>query len=276
MSTTSEDASTVDDFEPEIPNTTKENPSTDLQNTDNASDDEAPISTPPDSRPPSPSNDRNAKTSTSSRPVFESLDSACRRLFLNETFSDMTVVEAEDGVINIQDETPKNIYRLLQYLYTKKYYAYPSQSIISKNSFYGPQQTRYTVRTHLTMIRLADKFLITGLDLEARERLTDFLRDFTRYCCQKEYEYLEDSAKYECLRLASNIALKVYRELEYDEEEDADIRLEAMDAVFKMLKLANPSAEKMKECDDLQTLIEEHSDFAFELIEKMLVTMPFR
>ncbi|RPA75662.1 hypothetical protein BJ508DRAFT_331864 [Ascobolus immersus RN42] len=265
-----------------------------------SSDDEPSTTTPPDSRPPSPTNKRRkTEEPTSRRPSLSTnVTSACADLFLSERYSDILIIvedtiypvhrnvvcsqseffelalrgdfkEAHEGLIHIRDETPKDIYRVLYYLYKHDIIQHPSDSHTrtanGEEKYNGSQKARYALRTNLSMRRLADKFGIPGLEAMAvslqLSNLKALGRDYNRAARNPEL-YLES-----IVTLASDLALRIYRQ---SEEEDDPLREQAKKMVFRLLRSAQMSAKDLKECLPLQSLIKEHGDFALEMMLDVL------
>ncbi|RPA75666.1 POZ domain-containing protein [Ascobolus immersus RN42] len=173
--------------------------------------------TPPDSRPPSPLYPSPADALDDPNPELASSFRGMGELFfLNPAFSDVTIIvgdrsfpahrnvicsqsrffflalrggfkEAQESKITIMDETPMNIYRLLQYLYIGNYRECRTRctDMECDSQYYAPVEERYSLRTNFTMRRLGDKYLIPGLVQKANEKILHqlkHLQDETERC----------------------------------------------------------------------------------------------
>ncbi|RPA71751.1 POZ domain-containing protein [Ascobolus immersus RN42] len=248
--------------------------------------------TPVDSRAPSPSFIRSSSYDPKPEPA-SSVTSACARLLLNEEFSDFKIkvegmtwpahkavvcsqseffkvalrgdfLEAQEGTIAIPDETAKNIYRLLRYLYTGDYHDFPTHWYDEESNVEAIQEfreldrsplfdmmdwseIRYSSRSNLAMYRLADKYGIPGL---------------ARLACDKLYFAVRN------LGTVDDIAIIAHDVYSATDKKDDPLRKVVREVMFDGPLITD--WREMDGCEAMMCLIRDHGDFALELVLKLL------
>lgn len=167
--------------------------------------------------------------------------------------------EAQEGVVTITDESPKDIYRLLSCLYTGDYRAYPTA--FYEKGFSEADQAeehwgnideeflRYATRTNLAMYRLADKYGIDALRKLSLDKQSNSIESV--HLLTESFLVLD----------------KIYTEIE---DRVDPMRMIARKYITDGPLVTDWNAESMKEYPELQEVIERHGDFAYELILALL------
>ncbi|RPA71752.1 hypothetical protein BJ508DRAFT_381899 [Ascobolus immersus RN42] len=247
---------------------------------DDGSDDEA--FTPPESRTPSPSNIRPQTYDPKHKTVLD-VKSVGESLFMNDEYSDFKIVvgdriwpahrtivctqsaffkaalrggfmEAQEGMVRITDESPKDIYRILSFLYTHDYHDYGAPYYeefgkLNREERWGRiylEDQHYATRTNLSMHRLADKYGIEGLakrSLEKEDEVIASIDDIWELC---------------------SVGSKIYSETE---KQDHPFRQTFKKWLFDSSMLYW-DAETL-DCEPVRKLLKENADLGYDLILKL-------
>ncbi|RPA75669.1 hypothetical protein BJ508DRAFT_418005 [Ascobolus immersus RN42] len=261
------------------------------------------VITPPESRCPSPVNAPRKAVAANKQLPARQLSMACAGLFLSNKFSDMTICvgnkkwpahrmllcsqssffdramnggfkEGEDGIIHILDESPKDIYRMLHYLYKGDIEQLPKNGLIrSANGmmvakYTESEEQHYALRINLAMRRLADKFDIPGLeDCAVRHQEFHFSKLENGSYLPRPNVGPPGNKWKPALTLASALLQKIYGQT----ETPTDLfRVHGNGTFFRLLRKVGMSAEDLKTFAPLQALIKEQPDFVYDMMAEMM------